>query len=277
MLCSYPLAVNHAAEVFDAPCTHRFAIARRDGNWQVVETPELRQARATIRSLTAELERRSVERTGELARAESERIQPAAARHRLENALRASRERSLCFFELGLVGMAILSPDGAFIEANVRLCAMLGYEHRELMLLTWAGLTHPADLAADRSDYEQIRAGVIEGYLKAKRWIHKSGNFVHTNVSVKCHRRGDGSIDYFAAMIEEMFRGDATPDHQPLSQREREVAGLIGVGRTVKEIAGRLALSEKTVSTYRTRILSKLKLKSTAELIRYVLKNRLAE
>ncbi len=79
-------------------------------------------------------------------------------------------------------------------------------------------------------------------------------------------------------MIEEMFRGDADPGRTSrCPQREREVARLIGVGRTVKEVAGLLALSEKTVSTYRTRILSKLKLNGTAELIRYVLKHRLAE
>ena len=52
---------------------------------------------------------------------------------------------------------------------------------------------------------------------------------------------------------------------------------LIGFGRTVKEIAAGLALSEKTVSTYRTRILTKLGLKNTAELIRYALKNGLAK
>ena len=62
-----------------------------------------------------------------------------------------------------------------------------------------------------------------------------------------------------------------------LSSREREVMRLIGFGKTVKEIAAGLALSEKTVSTYRSRVLTKLKLKSTAELIRYALKNRLAE
>ncbi len=164
LLCSYPLAVNHAAEVFDAPCTHRFAIARRDGNWQVVETPELRQARATIRSLTAELERRSIERTGELAGSRDRNaIQKAAARHRLENALRACPGKvPVLSSNWGSSVWRFCRRHGAFIEANVRLCAMLGYEHRELMLMSWAALTHPDDLAADRSDYEQIRAGVIE-------------------------------------------------------------------------------------------------------------------
>lgn len=65
--------------------------------------------------------------------------------------------------------------------------------------------------------------------------------------------------------------------HENLSKRESEVLRLIGLGRTVKQTAAVLALSERTVSTYRTRILIKLGLETTAELIRYALMNRLAD
>ena len=64
---------------------------------------------------------------------------------------------------------------------------------------------------------------------------------------------------------------------ETLSKREREVLRLIGLGRAVKEIAADLALSETTISTYRSRILIKLGLKSTADLIRYAVRNRLAD
>jgi DNA-binding CsgD family transcriptional regulator len=67
------------------------------------------------------------------------------------------------------------------------------------------------------------------------------------------------------------------PGHESLSSRERAVLRLIGAGRTVKEIAARLALSEKTISTYRNRILIKLGLKSTADLVRYAALNHLAD
>jgi len=67
------------------------------------------------------------------------------------------------------------------------------------------------------------------------------------------------------------------PTKENLSKREREVLLLIGSGKTVKESAAVLALSETTISTYRTRILIKLGLKSTAELIRYAVMNRLAD
>jgi len=67
------------------------------------------------------------------------------------------------------------------------------------------------------------------------------------------------------------------PRDESLSNREREVLRLMGMCRTVKEIAALLGLSEKTISTYRTRILIKLGLKSTADLIRYAVMNHLAD
>jgi DNA-binding NarL/FixJ family response regulator len=51
---------------------------------------------------------------------------------------------------------------------------------------------------------------------------------------------------------------------------------MIGTGRTVTEVAEALTLSVKTVSTYRTRVLEKLGLKSTAELIRYAIDHDLS-
>ena len=63
--------------------------------------------------------------------------------------------------------------------------------------------------------------------------------------------------------------------HEILSDREYSVLLLIGQGKTPTEIAEQMVLSVKTVSTYRTRILEKLNLQSTAELIRYVVENNL--
>jgi two-component system, NarL family, invasion response regulator UvrY len=64
--------------------------------------------------------------------------------------------------------------------------------------------------------------------------------------------------------------------HEGLSPRELEVLTLVGKGERVKDIAEKLGLSEKTVSTYRTRMLEKLMLRSTAELIRYAIENDIA-
>ena len=60
-----------------------------------------------------------------------------------------------------------------------------------------------------------------------------------------------------------------------LSRREFQVLCALGTGRTSKQVAVDLALSIKTVSTYRTRLLAKLKLSTTAELIRYAIEHGL--
>lgn len=70
---------------------------------------------------------------------------------------------------------------------------------------------------------------------------------------------------------------EQTRPHEALSDRELQVLRLIADGHPVGDIASRLALSVKTVSTYRTRILEKLGLSSTAALVRYALEYGLIE
>lgn len=65
--------------------------------------------------------------------------------------------------------------------------------------------------------------------------------------------------------------------HEKLSDRELEILRLIASGRTVKEIAVELTLSGNTISTYRTRILEKMRMRTNAELTRYAISNGLVE
>jgi DNA-binding NarL/FixJ family response regulator len=65
------------------------------------------------------------------------------------------------------------------------------------------------------------------------------------------------------------------PKHDVLSDREYQVLRMIGAGRTVSEISAELGLSVKTISTYRARILEKLQLRTSAELIHYAVVNGL--
>ena len=67
------------------------------------------------------------------------------------------------------------------------------------------------------------------------------------------------------------------PLYQVLSDRELEVLRHLGAGKTVTDISDLLALSVKTISTYRARLLEKLSLHSTADLIRYAIDNELVD
>ena len=67
------------------------------------------------------------------------------------------------------------------------------------------------------------------------------------------------------------------PAHERLSDRELEVLRALAAGKTVKEIGVDLALSEKTVSTYRTRLLEKMQMRTNAEAIQYALREGLVD
>jgi two-component system invasion response regulator UvrY len=76
-------------------------------------------------------------------------------------------------------------------------------------------------------------------------------------------------------LVVDLERGAVGQPHEVLSNREFEVLRLIGSGKTVGDIARLLSLSDKTISTFRARILLKMNMKSNAELIRYVIQNNL--
>ncbi len=117
-----------------------------------------------------------------------------------------------------------------------------------------------------------LRAGA-SGYLTkesapdeliaAIRKISQGGKYVSASLAEK--------------LAFDMEIGAEKPPHEMLSDREYQVMCMIAKGKTVKEIAGELSLSVKTISTYRSRILDKMRMKGNAELTRYAIKNSLIE
>jgi PAS domain S-box-containing protein len=122
-------------------------------------------------------------------------------RKQAEKALRASEERFRRYFELGLIGMAITSPEKSCLEVNDELCRILGYGRNELLQKTWPEMTHPDDLAADVENFNRVIAGEIDGYTMDKRWIRKDGRIIDSIVAAKCMRRADGSIEYLVGLV----------------------------------------------------------------------------
>jgi len=85
---------------------------------------------------------------------------------------------------------------------------------------------------------------------------------------------------YITPNIAEMLASDLTlatdkAPHELLSDREFHVMKLLAEGKTISDIAEMLSLSPTTISTYRARIMEKMKMKANAELARYALENRL--
>jgi len=79
LLCTYPLRNARAAVLFDIAHTHQFAIAKRNGHWDVLETPELAHAKQDLHSLSRDLEQRVAERNIALADA-NEQLRALSAR-----------------------------------------------------------------------------------------------------------------------------------------------------------------------------------------------------
>lgn len=69
VLCTYPLQRTNGSRVFDFAKSHEFAVAKRFGEWEVLESPELRKAKGDLEALSRDLEQRVITRTDELNRA----------------------------------------------------------------------------------------------------------------------------------------------------------------------------------------------------------------
>jgi len=85
---------------------------------------------------------------------------------------------------------------------------------------------------------------------------------------------------YISQSLAEILALEISPDnrkllHEALSDREYRVMWLLASGKQINQIAKEMSLSPSTVSTYRSRILKKLKLGSNAELVRYAISHRL--
>lgn len=102
-----------------------------------------------------------------------------------------------------------------------------------------------------------------EELIKAIRKVCSGGKYVSTDQAEKLIYFFDSASD--------------KPPHELLSDREFEVLRAIASGRTVSQIAEEIQLSVKTVSTYRARILEKMRMKTNAELTTYAIKNDLVQ
>ena len=125
----------------------------------------------------------------------------------------------------------------------------------------------------DREDLilEALRAGARGYVLKSDTERH----LLSAIEALSIHR------PYFSGVISETlldrFLESAPAAQATLTHREREVVQLIAEGRINKEIGHILAISVKTVETHRASAMHKLKLRTTAELVRYAVRNNIVE
>ncbi len=165
-----------------------------------------------------------------------------------------------------VVVMDISMPEMDGLEATRRIRA--GNPEVCVLILT----VH----AQERYLFPVLKAGAAGYVLKstvdtqlidAIRTVAKGGAFLYPNAARMLLE------DY----VHRQESGEATGSSDLLSEREQEVLTLCALGHTASQIGDQLALSPKTVETYRTRVMQKLELHSRAELVKYALAHGLLE
>jgi len=158
-----------------------------------------------------------------------------------------------------LVVLDITLPD----RNGFDVLKQLKYEHPNVPILILS--VHPEDqyglrfIKAGASGY-LMKEGAAEELVKAIRKVNAGGKYISASLAEK--------------LVSHLDAFDKPP-HENLSNREFQILCLIAEGKTPKGIADELCISEKTVSTYRSRILEKMEISTNSGLTRYALENKL--
>jgi diguanylate cyclase (GGDEF)-like protein/PAS domain S-box-containing protein len=129
-------------------------------------------------------------------------IHDITERKRVEAVLKENEQRFRRSFADAAVGLALVAPDGRFLQTNRSLCEMLGYPEVELLGKTFQDITHPDDLDADLDQLRRMLVGEIRTYQMEKRYFHKEGHVVWALLSVSVVHGEEGEPLYFVSQIQ---------------------------------------------------------------------------
>jgi DNA-binding NarL/FixJ family response regulator len=168
-------------------------------------------------------------------------------------ALVQERNADVVVLDIGMPGPDFLQliPDILAVRSAARVLVLSG--HPEEVYAVHA-------LRAGAAGYLN-KADASDSLVEAVRRIQVGGRYISAALADR--------------LAQQVADNEGTPGHFRLSGRELEVLRFMGAGVSQKEIAARLHVNAKTISTYRSRILSKLGLRTTADLVRYALEHHL--
>jgi PAS domain S-box-containing protein len=202
VLCSYPLSSSSAAEIFDVVNTHQLAIVRRRGEWEVVETSELKQAKAEIKLLNEGLERRVVERTRELE-ATNERLRgEIVERRRAEEALRVTNSKLELIVDTSPLPITGTDAGGRITSWNKAAERLFGWTEEEAV-----GDVCPTIPPEEAEDYLGMIRRVMQGetHLGLVHYRQKKGgDLLYCSVSAAPQRNGRGEPVGVTIIVEDI-------------------------------------------------------------------------
>jgi PAS domain S-box-containing protein len=178
VLCTYPLATSGAAEILVVARFHQVTVAKRSGDWEIVETPELKQAKGEIKRRNEELEQRVIEQASQLATAYAALQREMAERTWAEEALREREMKYRSLFESSHDMILLLDTTGNILEINRRGEDATGYSQSELRHMNvFQHLILPQDHSIIRNMLTDVLQGQAREY--EVRWRTKTGSIVH--------------------------------------------------------------------------------------------------
>jgi PAS domain S-box-containing protein len=161
------------------------------------------QAEQELHKANELLEQRVAARTAELAEANRQLLAEVTERKQAERWLLESERRFRGYFEQGLLGMAILSPERELVEVNPRLCRLLHFTEDRLLGRRWSHLTVAEDRLAEESQFQRLLAGEIPGNSMETRFACGNGAILPARLSVQCLRKEDRSIDCILVSVQD--------------------------------------------------------------------------
>jgi PAS domain S-box-containing protein len=135
------------------------------------------------------------------ARLYAELTQENSDRRKAEEALRASEERWRKLFENSSAGVALVTPAGHYIAANLALQKMLGYTEEELQRLAVLEVSHEEDRSATEAILAESAEGHRRNYRIEKRYRHKDGNVIWADVSSTLVPATGSTLAFFATVV----------------------------------------------------------------------------
>jgi two-component system sensor histidine kinase/response regulator len=107
-------------------------------------------------------------------------------------------------FEDAPIGMALVAPDGRWLQVNRALCGIVGYSRDELLASTFQHITHPDDLEADLAFVQKMLDGTLRVYQIEKRYVHKKGRAVWILLNATLLRDPLGKPLHFIVQIQDI-------------------------------------------------------------------------
>ncbi len=214
-LCAYPLEGMPATKLLDIAAAHHFSIARVQGRWKVIETPELIQARQDLVTANESLEQRVRQRTAELAEANAALVRAEA------------QYRSI--FENALEGIFQTGSDGTFLSVNPAMARVLGFDSPEELIAESGGIRALHFVNPGHWD-ELERRLQLDGMIMGHQCevLRKDGSKTWISLGIRSILDQQGAVLAYEGSVEDVAQRMALEDQLRQAQKMEAVGQLAG-------------------------------------------------